>query len=54
MEISWKSYGISQGNIENITKLDSNFTQTFVDHYVLPDINLNGQCLINNISISKK
>ena len=51
---SWKSYGISQRNIENITKSDSNFTQTFVDHYVLPEINLNGQCLINNISIPKK
>ena len=51
---SWKSYGISQGNIENITKSDSNFTQTFVDHYVLPEINLNGHCLINNISIPKK
>ena len=54
MEISWKSYGISQGTIENITKSDSNFTQTFVDHYVLPEINLSGQCLINNISIPKK
>ena len=42
-------------SIENITKSDSNFAPTFVDHHVLPDINLNGLCLIkNNISIPKK
>ena len=35
---SWKSNGISGENIENITKLDSNFAPTFVDHHVLPDI----------------
>ena len=29
--------------------------KNFVDHYVLPDINFNGHCLINNnISIPKK
>ena len=31
-----------EGTIENITKSDSNFTPIFVDHNVLPDINLNG------------
>ena len=36
---SWKSNGMSEENIKNITKLDSIFTPTFVDHYVLPDIN---------------
>ena len=36
-------------NIENITKSDSNFAPTFVDH-VLSDVNFNGCCLINNIS----
>ena len=42
-------------NIENITKSDSNFAPTFVDHYVLPGINFNIHCLINNnISIPKK
>ena len=52
---SWKSYGVSEENIENITKLDSNFAPTFVDHYSLPGITLNGHCLIkNNISIPKK
>ena len=42
-------------NVENITKSDSNFAPTFVDHHVLSDINFNGHCLINNnISIHKK
>ena len=49
---SWKSNGISEENIENITKSDSNFALTFVYHHLLPDINFNGHCLIkNNISI---
>ena len=51
---SWKSYGISGENIENITKSDSNFAQTFVDHHVLPDINFNEHYLITNIYIPKK
>ena len=46
---SWKSNGMSEKNIENITKSDSNF-----DHHLLPDINFNGHFLINNISIPKK
>ena len=50
---SWKSNGISEENIENITKSGSNFAPTFVDHHILPDINFNGNCLINNISIPK-
>ena len=50
----WKSNGMSEENIENITKSDSNFAPTSVDHRLLPDINLNGHCLINNIPISKK
>ena len=42
---------MSEENIEIITKSDSNF----VNHYALPDINFNGQCLVNNnISIPKK
>ena len=51
---SEKSNGISEENIENITKSDSNFAPNFVDHHVLPDINFNGHCLIYNISIPKK
>ena len=45
---------MSEKNIENITKSDSNFAPTFADHNLLPDINFNGHCLINNISIPKK
>ena len=45
---------MSEENIENVTKPDSNFAPTFVDHHVLPDINFNGHCLINNIYIPKK
>ena len=47
--ISWRSNGISEENIENITKPDSNFATTSIDHHVLPDINFNGHCLINKI-----
>ena len=46
---------MSEENIENITKSDSNFVPTFVYHYLLPDIKFNGHCLVkNNISITKK
>ena len=42
-------------SMENITKSDSNFLPTFVDHYFLPDINFNGYCLMkNNISARVK
>ena len=52
---SWKSNGMPDESIENITKSDSNFASTFVDHHPLPDINFNGYCLIKNgISIPKK
>ena len=46
---------MSEENIENIIKRDSNFEPTFTDHHVLPDINFNGHHLINNdISTPKK
>ena len=52
---SWKSNGMSEETIENITKSDSNFSPTFVDHHLLPDMIFNGHCLIKkNISIPKK
>ena len=52
---SWKSNGTSEKSVENITKSDSNFAPIFADHYLLPDINFNGHCLINNnISVPKK
>ena len=51
----WKSNGLSERGIENITKSDRNFSPTFVDHHSLPEINFNGHCLIkNNIFIPKK
>ena len=52
---SSKSNGMSEENIEKVTKSDSLFSPTFVDHHVLPDINFNGRHLIkNNISIAKE
>ena len=52
---SWKSNGMSEEIIENITKSDSNFAPNFVDHHLLPDMNFSGHCLIKNkISIPKK
>ena len=39
---------MSEENIVNITESDSSFVPTFVDHYLLPEINFNGHCLINN------
>ena len=52
---SWKSNGMSEESIENITKSDSNFAPTFVDHHLLWDMSFNGYLSIkNNISIPKK
>ena len=45
---------MSEENIKNITKSESTFAWTFVDHHLLPDVNFKGYCLINNIFISKK
>ena len=46
---------MSEENIRNITKSDSNFAPTFVDRHLLRDMNFNGHCLIkNNISKPKK
>ena len=42
----WKYNGISEENIENITKSETNFAPTFVNHHELSDINFNGHCLI--------
>ena len=52
---SSKSTEMPEESIENITKSDSNFAPTFVDHYSLPDIHFNGHYLIKaNTSIPKK
>ena len=46
---------MSKENIENITKSDSNFAPTFVDHHIFPDIDFNKHHTINyNISLPKK
>ena len=52
---SWKWNGMSEENIENITKSDSNFAPIFVNHFLWPDLSFNGHCLTNNnIPISKR
>ena len=51
---SSKSNGMSEESIENITKSNNLLILTFVNHYILPYLNFNGHCLINNnISIPK-
>ena len=46
---------MSQEYIEYITKSDSNFASTFVEHHLLPDINFIGHSLIkNDISVPKE
>ena len=45
---------MSEKNVENKTKSDSNLAPIFVDHHVLPDIKFNGHCLINKIYVPKK
>ena len=39
---------MSEENIENLSKSDSNSVSTFINHHLLADINFNGHCLINN------
>ena len=51
---SWKSNGMSEERIENITKTDSNFALTFVDNDLSPDKNFNEHCLIKIIYLLLK
>ena len=51
---SWKSNGILEENIENITKSDINFARTFVDHHLLLDMCFSGQCLIKKLFLFLK
>ena len=45
---------MSEESIENITTSSSLFATTFINHYILPDVNFNGHRLINNnISVPK-
>ena len=41
---SWKSNGMSEKNIGNITKSGSSFSRSFADHHVLQDISFNWHC----------
>ena len=50
----WSPNRMSEENIKNITRSESNFAWTFVDDHLLPDINFKGYCLINSIYFSKK
>ena len=45
---------MSEKNIENITKSDSNFASTFVDSHALLDINFNVHCLIKKLFLPLK
>ena len=46
---------MTEESIENITKSNSNFAPTFVEHHLFPDMTFNRHCLIKkNISIPKK
>ena len=38
----------------DLMQSQNSFSPTFVYHQLLPDINFNGRCLINHISIPKK
>ena len=50
-----ESIGTSEGSIENVTKWDNNFAPIFVGHHLLPDMNINGHCLVKStISFPKK
>ena len=42
-----KSNGMSEEMIEKITKSDNFFAAIFVNNYMLLDVNLNWNCLIN-------
>ena len=45
---------MSEENIENIIKSNSNFPPNFADYHVLPDINFNGHYLKKHVYIPKK
>ena len=45
---------MSEENIENIAKSESNLQPNFANYQLLSDININGYGLRNNISIPKK
>ena len=40
--------GFSDESIENIPTSDTNFAESLINYYSLPDVKLNGLCLIND------
>ena len=42
---------MSEESIGYITQSDKTFKPSFVDHHLLPDINFNEHCLINDIYV---
>ena len=48
----WKSNGMSEESIENITKSNSNFAPYFIDHHLLPDSNISIPKKVINLYIS--
>ena len=49
---SWQSNGMSEKSIEDITKSDSNFAPTVVDHHLLPNMSFNGHSSKKKIFLS--
>ena len=43
----WKSKEFLKESIENITTSDNSFAPTLINYYPLPDIKIDGHCLIN-------
>ena len=52
---SWKSKGKSEESIKNPPGLDNTVDQSLINSYLLPDVKLGGNCLMNsNISVLRK
>ena len=51
---SWKSNGMSEKSLGNITTADQNFAPTWISSYPLPDIKFNRHYLINKLPDSRK
>ena len=51
---SWKTKGMSEESIKNITVSNNCFAPTLINYYSLPNAKFNEHCLVNNISIPLK
>ena len=45
---------MAEESIKHITISGRFFASTFLNHYISPDVNINGHCLKNKISIQRK